>query len=71
MSIGILIGNGTQLRDGHTLNYNTKIKDIYEDWSLLDPYMGEHLDVLDLMCEFFSYLRARLIDSHAKRHAST
>jgi hypothetical protein len=51
MSIGLLIDNGTQLPNGQTFGYDTKIKDIYDDWSLVDPYMSEHLDVLDLLCE--------------------
>jgi CubicO group peptidase (beta-lactamase class C family) len=50
-SIGLLIENGTQLPNGNAFGYDTKIKDIYEDWSLVDPYMTEHLDVLDLLCE--------------------
>lgn len=54
MSIGLLIDNGTLLSNGQLLGYNTKIKDIYEDWSLVDSYMSDHLDVLDLLCEHSS-----------------
>ena len=50
-SIGLLIDNGTQLLDGKVFGYDTKLKDLYEDWSLVDPYMSEHLDVLDLLCK--------------------
>jgi hypothetical protein len=50
LSIGLLIENETALESGDRLDYSTKIKDILPDWRMLDPYMQDHLDVLDLLC---------------------
>jgi CubicO group peptidase (beta-lactamase class C family) len=52
ISVGLLIDNGTTLKNGQKLNYNTKIKDILPDWHMVDPYMEGHLDLLDLLCLF-------------------
>jgi len=52
MSIGLLIHNETTLENGDKLDYSTKIKDILPDWRMVDPYMQDHLDVLDLLCMF-------------------
>jgi len=52
MSIGLLIHNETTLENGDKLDYSTKIKDILPYWRMLDPYMQDHLDVLDLLCMF-------------------
>jgi hypothetical protein len=72
MSVGLLIDNGTLLPSGQSLGYDTKVKDIYEDWSLLDPYMSEHLDVLDLLCTLSNLTRMgrSLSSSYAKWYAS-
>lgn len=52
LSIGLLIENETVLENGDKLDYITKIKDILPDWRMLDPYMQDHLDVLDLLGEY-------------------
>jgi CubicO group peptidase (beta-lactamase class C family) len=52
LSIGLLIENGTILENGDKLDYNTKIKNILPDWRMLDPYMQDHLDILDLLGMF-------------------
>lgn len=38
------------MENGNRLAYNTKVKDILPDWHMVDPYMENHLDVLDLLC---------------------
>jgi hypothetical protein len=73
MSIGLLVDNGTRMPSGEVFGYDTKIKDIYEDWSLADSYMSDHLDVLDLLCKralFRLRSLSLLIRSHAKRSTS-
>jgi hypothetical protein len=52
LSIGLLIENETVLENGDRLEYSTKIKSILPDWRMLDPYMQDHLDVLDLLGMF-------------------
>jgi hypothetical protein len=52
LSIGLLIENETVLENGDKLDYSTKIKNILPDWRMLDPYMQDHLDVLDLLGMF-------------------
>lgn len=52
IAIGILIENSTMLDNGKKLEYCTKIKDILPDWQLLDQHISDHVDVLDLLCEF-------------------
>jgi hypothetical protein len=52
LSIGLLIENETILENGDKLDYSTKIKDILPDWRMIDPYMQDHLDVLDLLGMF-------------------
>jgi hypothetical protein len=52
LSIGLLIENKTVLENGDRLDYSTKIKDILPDWRMVDPYMQDHLDVLDLLGVF-------------------
>ena len=52
LSIGLLIENETVLENGDKLDYSTKIKNILPDWRMLDPYMEDHLDVLDLLGMF-------------------
>jgi hypothetical protein len=52
IAIGMLIENDTVLDNGKKLEYGTKIKDILPDWQLLDQHISDHVDVLDLLCEF-------------------
>jgi hypothetical protein len=52
LSISLLIENETVLENGDRLDYDTKIKDILPDWRMVDPYMQDHLDVLDLLGMF-------------------
>ena len=52
IAIGMLVENGTMLYNGKKLEYGTKIKDILPDWQLLDRHISDHVDVLDLLCEF-------------------
>jgi CubicO group peptidase (beta-lactamase class C family) len=52
IAIGMLIENDTVLGNGKKLEYSTKIKDILPDWQLLDQHISDHVDVLDLLCEF-------------------
>lgn len=49
ISIGLLIENGTMLNDGSLLDYDTKVEDILKHWSMVDPYMQHHLDLVDLL----------------------
>lgn len=50
MSLSLLIDNNTILSNGELLRYDTKVEDVLGDWKLVDPYMSEHLDLLDLLC---------------------
>jgi len=49
------VNNEAVLENGHKLAYDTKIKDILPDWHMIDPYMENHLDVLDLLCKMTSH----------------
>jgi CubicO group peptidase (beta-lactamase class C family) len=52
VAIGMLIENNTTLDNGKKLEYGTKVKDILPDWQLLDQHISDHIDVLDLLCEY-------------------
>lgn len=51
MAIDILLDNATLLPNGDVLGIDTKVKDVVPGWKLMDPYMSEHVDLLDLLCE--------------------
>jgi CubicO group peptidase (beta-lactamase class C family) len=52
IAIGMLIEKDITLDNGKKLEYSTKIKDILPEWQLLDQHISDHVDVLDLLCEF-------------------
>jgi hypothetical protein len=51
LSLGTLIENGTQLKNGDTLKWTTRIKDVLPEWKLMDTYAEEHLTLEDLASE--------------------
>jgi CubicO group peptidase (beta-lactamase class C family) len=65
IAIGMLIENEIILYSGKKLEYSTKIKDILPDWQLLDQHISDHVDVLDLLCEYHPIVRIHLTDSDA------
>ena len=72
VSIGLLINNDTRLENGDKLEYSTKIKDILPNWTMVDSYMTDHLDVLDLLCMSYTPFKVDLYahsNSYAKRYA--
>ena len=50
-AIGILIERKTELPNGATLDWSTKIKDILPEWKLMDDYASEHTNVMDLLLQ--------------------
>jgi hypothetical protein len=68
ISLGLLIDAGTKLADGTPLDYGTKIKAILPDWKLMDDYASSHVSLLDLLCEWLSFVPVehRWLLSYAK-----
>ena len=74
ISVGLLIEDGTKLRNGQKLGYDTKMKDIFPEWNMSDPIANDLVDVTDLLGEHSKSLsRSRLIltGSHALGDAKT
>lgn len=44
--------NQTQLQNGETLAWTTKIKEILPEWGLMDTYMSDHVNVIDLLSDY-------------------
>jgi CubicO group peptidase (beta-lactamase class C family) len=53
VAVGLLIENGTVLENGQTLDWETKVKDAIPGWQLMDQYASDHVNVVDLLCEYF------------------
>lgn len=53
VAVGLLIDNGTALENGQTLDWETTVKDAIPGWQLMDQYASEHVNIVDLLCEWF------------------
>lgn len=47
------------LPNGKQLAWDTKLVDILDDWDLSDRYITDHVDLIDLLCEFHLVLYHR------------
>lgn len=58
LAVGMLVENCTQLHNGEVLEWTTKVKDILPEWGLMDTYMSDHVNLIDLLSEYSDWTAA-------------